>query len=84
LLRGEGEHVIVGPDLRAGRRVQLLIPGNTVHTARIIGSKRWFLGVSTERPGVIPADVELGHPDLLTKEFPKVAADIRNFSLPVD
>src|SRR5882757_8199855 len=43
LLRGQGEHVIVGPDLRAGQRVQLLIPGNTFHTARIIGARRWFL-----------------------------------------
>jgi uncharacterized protein len=84
LLRGEGEHVIVGPDLRAGHRVQLLIPGNTFHTARIIGARRWFLGASTEWPGVIPADVELGKPDLLTAQFPKVAADIRNYPQPVD
>ena len=84
LLRGQGEHVIVGPDLRAGHRVQLLIPGNTFHTARIIGQKRWFLGASTEWPGVIPADVELGKPDLLTAQFPQVAADIRNYPQPVD
>jgi predicted cupin superfamily sugar epimerase len=84
LLRGEGEHVIVGPDLRAGHRVQLLIPGNTFHTARIIGQKRWFLGASTEWPGVIPADVELGKPDVLTAEFPKVAGDIRNYPQPID
>src|SRR5213079_793949 len=56
LLRGKGERIIVGPDLRAGHRVQLLIPGNTFHTARIIGAKRWFLGASTEWPGVVPAD----------------------------
>jgi uncharacterized protein len=84
LLRGRGEHVIVGPDLRAGHRLQLLIPGNTFHTARIIGAKRWFLGASTEWPGVIPADVELGKPDVLTAQFPKVAADIRNYPQPVD
>jgi predicted cupin superfamily sugar epimerase len=84
LLRGEGEHVIVGPDLRAGHRVQLLIPGNTFHTARIVGSRRWFLGASTEWPGVIPADVELGKPEILTAQFPKVAADIRSFPQPAD
>jgi predicted cupin superfamily sugar epimerase len=84
LLRGQGEHVIVGPDLRAGHRVQLLIPGNTIHTARIVGSKRWFLGASTEWPGVIPADVELGKPEVLTAQFPNVAADIRNYPQPVD
>lgn len=83
LMRNGGEHVIVGPDLKAGHRVQLLIPGNTFHTARVIGTKRWFLGASTEWPGVIPADVELGKPDELTAAFPKVAADIRSFPEPV-
>ncbi len=82
LLRGSGERVIVGPDLRAGQRVQLLIPGNTFHTARLIGSKRWFLGASTEWPGVIPADVELGKPDVLAAEFPNAAADIASFPQP--
>src|SRR5205823_13889134 len=59
---GHAERIVVGPDLRAGQRVQLLIPGNTFHTARLIGG-RWFLGASTEWPGVVPADVELGRLD---------------------
>jgi predicted cupin superfamily sugar epimerase len=84
LLRGKGERVIVGPDLRAGHHVQLLIPGNTFHTARIIGAKRWFLGASTEWPGVVPADVELGNADFLTAEFPEVAADVRSFPEPAN
>ena len=86
LLRGDGksERVVVGPDLRAGERVQLLIPGNTFHTARLIGRRRWFLGASTEWPGVVPADVELGKPDVLTAQFPKVAADIRSYPQPAD
>jgi predicted cupin superfamily sugar epimerase len=84
LLRGNGEHVIVGPDLRAGHHVQFFIQGNTFHTARIIGQRRWFLGASTEWPGVIPADVELGKPDELIAKFPQVAADIRNYPQPVE
>ena len=47
---GTSERVIVGPDLRAGQVVQLLIPGDTFHTARVIGDRRWFLGASTEWP----------------------------------
>ena len=82
LLRGSGEHVIVGPDIRAGQRVQLFIPGNTFHTARVIGAKRWFLGASTEWRGVIPADVELGKADVLAGQFPEVADDVRSFPLP--
>ena len=36
------ERVVVGPDLRRGERVQLLIPGNTFHTARLTGAAGGF------------------------------------------
>src|SRR5271155_3242890 len=74
---GTAEHVVVGPDLRSGQRVQLLIPGNTFHTARLIGRERWFLGASTEWPGVVPADVEIGDLDELAGKYPAIAADLR-------
>jgi uncharacterized protein len=73
---GHAERVIVGPDLRNSQRVQLLIPGNTFHTARLIGHD-WFLGASTEWPGVIPADVEIGKLDELAGKYPVVAAELR-------
>jgi hypothetical protein len=47
-------------DLRSGHRVQLLTPGNTFHTARLIGRRHWFLGANTEWP-----DVEIGNVDEL-------------------
>jgi predicted cupin superfamily sugar epimerase len=74
---GSSERVIVGPDLRNGERVQLLIPGNTFHTARLVGQQRWFLGASTEWPGVIPTDVEIGNLDELANQYPAVASDLR-------
>jgi predicted cupin superfamily sugar epimerase len=74
---GRTERVVVGPDLRAGERVQQLIPGNTFHTARVIGRRNWFLGASTAWPGVTPADVEIGNVDALAKKFPTVADDLR-------
>jgi predicted cupin superfamily sugar epimerase len=79
MLHGDGttERVVVGPDLRGGERVQLLIPGNTFHTARLTGRRRWFLGASTEWPGVVPADVEIGNLDALATKYPTVAADLR-------
>ena len=74
---GASERVVVGPDLRAGHRVQLLIPGGTFHTARLVGSGRWFLGASTEWPGVVAADVEIGDLDALAQQHPAVAAELR-------
>ena len=75
---GRAERVIVGPDLRDGHQVQLLIPGGTFHTARLLGTGRWFLGGSTEWPGVVPAeDVEIGNLDELAAAYPAVGADLR-------
>ncbi len=76
---GPAERVIVGPDIRDGQRVQLLIPGNTFHTARLLGGGEYFLGGSTEWPGVLPAeDVEIGDPKKLAAEYPAVAEPIRS------
>ncbi len=78
---GRAERVVVGPDIRAGQRVQFLIPGHTFHTARLLGQGpgpgRWFLGASTEWPGVIPADVEIGNLEALSQKYPAVAAEMR-------
>jgi len=92
LLHADGatKRVIVGPDLRAGERVQLLIPGNTFHTARLIrhatakGDPRWFLGASTEWPGVVPADVEIGDLEALAGRYPAVAAELRAIATSVE
>jgi predicted cupin superfamily sugar epimerase len=86
LLHGDGrsERVVVGGDLHDGERVQLLIPGDTFHTARVIGRRRWFLGASTEWPGVIPADVEIGDLDALSERYPAVAAELRAIAASVE
>src|SRR5436309_12970323 len=75
---GTSDRIVVGPDLGSGQRVQLLIPGNTFHTARLIGRRQWFLGASTEWPGVVPTeDVEIGNLDELAGKYPSVAPDLR-------
>jgi hypothetical protein len=74
---GTSQKVVIGPDLAAGQHVQFFIPGDTFHTARVSG--RWFLGASTEWPGVIPADVEIGDAKDLAKRYPAVAEEILTF-----
>jgi predicted cupin superfamily sugar epimerase len=88
LLRENGlsELVVVGPNIVGGHLVQLFIPGNTFHTARITGKRRWFLGASTEWPGVVvrDRDVELGNAEELAAKYPDAAADIREFPVPAE
>jgi uncharacterized protein len=83
---GDSELVIVGPNIVGGQLVQLLIPGDTFHTARITGMRRWFLGASTEWPGVVvrDRDVELGDVEELAAKYPEAAADIRKFPVPAE
>jgi predicted cupin superfamily sugar epimerase len=79
---GPSEKAIIGPDLAAGERVQFFILGGTLRTARVIEQRRWLLGGSTEWPGVIPADVELGDAETLAKKYPHAAEEIRKFPQP--
>jgi predicted cupin superfamily sugar epimerase len=81
---GTSELVVVGPNIPGGELVQLLIPGGTFHTARVTGKKRWFLGASTEWPGVVlrDRDVEMGNIEALAVKYPEAAADLRTFPLP--
>jgi predicted cupin superfamily sugar epimerase len=76
---GVTERVTMGPDVLAGQQLQFCIPGGTFHTARVGGG--WFLGGSTEWPGVLPADVELGDVEVLAQRHPDVADTIRHNAL---
>lgn len=83
LLLPDGSHrvEVMGPDVAAGQHLQLFLPGGTFHTARLLdaGSDGWFLGASTEWPGVDPSDVILGDRVGLTERFPPAAGLIDSF-----
>jgi len=81
-LHPDGTHAlhVVGGDLAAGEQVQLFLPGGTFHTARLRDDTGWFLGASTEWPGVEPPDVEIGDLDTLTDAFPAAADLLRDFA----
>ena len=83
MLHDDGTHTLalVGSDLRAGQRVQLFIPGNTFHTARIIGARRWFLGASTEL-SFLPKTSSSATPTSSLPNTPDVAAEIGSFPVP--
>jgi predicted cupin superfamily sugar epimerase len=77
---GKSEVRVVGSDLAAGMRPQLLIPGGTFHTARIRpGGDYALLGTSLWlRPE--PSDVELGDAVKLTSAYPAAKAEIAAFA----
>jgi predicted cupin superfamily sugar epimerase len=82
---GTSELVVVGPNVVGGQLVQLFIPGGTFHNARVTGRRRWFLGGSTEWPGVdVAGDVELSDVEALAAKYPEAAADIRDFPKPTE
>jgi predicted cupin superfamily sugar epimerase len=80
-LYADGSHGLhhVGPDVAAGEQLQLFLPGGTFHTARLRTGGSWFLGASTEWPGVEPTDVELGTPEDLATRFDSAATLIEEF-----
>ena len=76
---GGGDVSVVGGDLEAGERPQLLIPGGTFHVSRVRPGGRWALLATTVVPGVEPVDVELGDLDQLAAAYPTFATEITSF-----
>jgi uncharacterized protein len=73
MLHDDGTHTfaVVGADLRAGQRVQLFIPGNTLHIARIIGERRWSSAPAPNGQAWFrPRDVDLGDAEALSAKYP--------------
>lgn len=80
---GTGEITIIGPDLVAGMRPQVLIPGGTFHTSRLqtLNVRTGFalLG-TTEWPGFEPADLERADPRKLIAVYPALRRQIEAFT----
>lgn len=78
LLHPDGRHelVILGPDLRAGHRPQLVVPGGVWQGAVLKAGQAALLG-TTMAPGFDFADYTHGDPDALALTWPDAAAHIR-------
>ena len=78
----DGAHAVhvVGADVANGEQLQLFLPGGTFHCARLRAGGSWFLGASTEWPGVEASDVEMGDAGELATRFPAAASLIEQFS----
>jgi uncharacterized protein len=77
---GSGRVAVVGSDLRAGMRPQLLIPGGTFHTSRLRPASSYSLLGTSAWPGIEPPDVELGNRDELMTAYPDFREEISSFT----
>ena len=77
---GRSEVRVVGSDLAAGMRPQLLVPGNTFHAGRIrAGGSFALLGTSVWLRAE-PTDVEMGKAEPLAAAYPNARSEIASFS----
>jgi predicted cupin superfamily sugar epimerase len=77
---GKSETRVVGPDLAAGMRPQLFIPGGTFHTARVYREGEYSLLGTSVWLRAEPSDVELGDPVRLAAAYPDAKAQILSFT----
>lgn len=76
---GEGRVAVVGPDLEAGMRPQLLIPARTFHAARVLDGGAFALMGTTSWPGVAEGEFERGDAATLTRLSPRLAEVVADF-----
>jgi hypothetical protein len=68
---GASETLLLGPDLRAGERVQLVVPRGVWQGSRLRPGGRWALLGATMAPGFDPLDFELGRAAELGAGWPE-------------
>jgi uncharacterized protein len=72
-----GAKTVLGPDVTAGQRPQLLVPAKTCQGARLAPGGQWALLGCTMSPGWDEREFVLASRDPLLAALPSWAADIR-------
>jgi predicted cupin superfamily sugar epimerase len=76
---GKNDMRIVGSDLAAGMRPQLLIPGGTFHAAKVASGAEYALLGTSVWARAEPEDVEIGDPAKLVGAYPAAREAIARF-----
>lgn len=80
---GRGEILVLGRDLAAGHRPQLLVPRGAWQASRPIGGDdAWTFFGNTLAPGFEYADFEIGYRDELQARYPAFAKKIAELTRP--
>jgi predicted cupin superfamily sugar epimerase len=75
-----GEVRVAGPDLAAGQRPQILIPGGTFHAGRVLHDGRYSMLGTSVWARAESEDVEQGDVEKLIAAFPAAGALITSFA----
>lgn len=79
---GSHEEIVLGQDLAAGMRPQVVVPGGTWQGARVIDGGRFALLGATMAPGFDFDDYEHGQRSALAAAYPALADRIRALTDP--
>jgi predicted cupin superfamily sugar epimerase len=70
---GTGERILIGPDISAGMRLQVVVPGGVWQGARLVAGGRFALMGTTMAPGFDFADCTPGTRESLVRDYPAFA-----------
>ena len=79
---GSSEDVVMGSDIVAGQRVQLLVPAGTWQAAELVDGGQWALFGCTVAPEFTSAAFEGGHASELVAAYPHRRDDIERLAVP--
>ena len=77
---GSGERVVIGNDLAAGERPQMVVPRGVWQGARLVKGGAWALLGCTVSPGFEFVDYESGRAEELVAEWPAWAREIQELT----
>ncbi len=77
---GSSKIVVLGPDLRAGMQLQVIVGGNTWQGLRLSDGGSFALLGTTMSPGFDFKDFESGDRKKLSRQFPSLEDTIRHFT----
>lgn len=78
---GAVEHLVIGTDLRAGQRPQVVVPAGTWQGAALVGGGQFALLGTTMAPAFEFEDFELGRRSELMARYPGATAAIERLTL---
>jgi len=79
---GQGQVVRMGPDLRQGHMLHVVVPRGVWQGGRVIVGGRWALTGATCAPGFDETDYEGADPALLIESYPEFADRIASLTRP--